>query len=77
LTVFLLLTLVATVPGGTPVERNRFSLAKYRSNNAKKAKLSARLSNFRAQARKANISDPDEIESKLQGLEAAWQAKHA
>jgi uncharacterized protein YfcZ (UPF0381/DUF406 family) len=74
---FLLLTHVATAPVGTPVERNRISSATYRSNNSEKAKLSARLSNFRARARKANISDPDEIESKVQELEAAWQAKHA
>jgi uncharacterized protein YfcZ (UPF0381/DUF406 family) len=77
LTVFLLLTLVATDPVGTPVERDRISSATYRSNNAEKAKLTARLSNFGARARKANISDPDEIESKVEELEAAWQAKHA
>jgi uncharacterized protein YfcZ (UPF0381/DUF406 family) len=74
---FLLLTHVATAPVGTPVERNRISSAKYRSNNAKKAKLSARLSSFRARAREANITDPDEIESKVNEMEAAWQAKHA
>jgi hypothetical protein len=63
LTGFILLTLVATDPVGTPVERDRLSSANYRSNNAEKAKLCARRSNFRARARKANISDPDEIES--------------
>jgi uncharacterized protein YfcZ (UPF0381/DUF406 family) len=76
-TVFLLLIHVATAPVGTPVERNRISSATYRSNNAEKAKLSARLSNFRARAREANITDPDEIESKVNEMEAAWQAKHA
>jgi hypothetical protein len=75
--VFLLLTLVATDPVGTPIERDCLSSAKYRSNNAEKAKLCARLANFRARARKADITDPAEMESKVEELEAAWQAKHA
>jgi hypothetical protein len=77
LTGFILLTLFATDPVGTPVERDRLSSAKYRSNNAEKAKLCARLSNFRARVRKADTTDPGEMESKVEELEAAWQAKHA
>jgi hypothetical protein len=77
LTVFVLLTRGATAPVGTAVERNRISSAAYRSKYPEKAKLSARLSHFRARVRKQNITDPGEIERRVQELEAAWQAKHA
>jgi hypothetical protein len=77
LVAFLLLTRVAIEPKGTPVERNRISSSDYRKKNPEKAKTSARLSNFRARARKKGITDEREIEEHVQKWEKEWQEKQA
>jgi hypothetical protein len=77
LVAFLFLTRVATEPKGTPVERNRISSSDYRKKNPEKAKTSARLSNFRARARKKGLTDEREIEEHVQKWEKEWQEKQA
>ncbi|TGZ83608.1 hypothetical protein EX30DRAFT_86633 [Ascodesmis nigricans] len=64
-------------PKGTPIERNRISSAEYRKKNPEKAKTSARLSNFRARARKKGITDEKEIEEMVSKWEKEWQEKQA
>jgi hypothetical protein len=77
LVAFLFLTRVAIEPKGTPVERNRISSSDYRKKNPEKAKTSARLSNFRARARKKGLTDEREIEEHVQKWEKEWQEKQA
>lgn len=64
-------------PKGTPVERNRISSSDYRKKNPEKAKTSARLSNFRARARKKGLTDEREIEEHVHKWEKEWQEKQA
>lgn len=64
-------------PKGTPVERNRISSSDYRKKNPEKAKTSARLSNFRARARKKGINDERDIEEHVLKWEKEWQEKQA
>ncbi|KAI5795076.1 hypothetical protein EDC01DRAFT_70607 [Geopyxis carbonaria] len=64
-------------PKGTPVERNRISSSDYRKKNPEKAKTSARLSNFRARARKKGITDDREVEEAVARWEKEWQEKQA
>jgi len=64
-------------PKGTPVERNRISSSDYRKKNPEKAKTSARLSNFRARARKKGINSEREIEEAVAKWEKEWQEKQA
>jgi len=64
-------------PKGTPVERNRISSSDYRKKNPEKAKTSARLSNFRARARKKGITDEKEVEDMVAKWEKEWQDKQA
>ncbi|RPA90311.1 hypothetical protein L873DRAFT_468127 [Choiromyces venosus 120613-1] len=64
-------------PKGTPVERNRLSSSDYRKKNPEKAKTSARLSNFRARARKKGLTSEKEIEEKVAMWEKEWQEKQA
>ncbi|KAL7273182.1 hypothetical protein RUND412_003977 [Rhizina undulata] len=64
-------------PKGTPVERNRLSSTDYRKKNPEKAKTSARLSNFRARARKKGMTNEREIEEKVALWEKEWQEKQA
>ena len=66
-----------TEPKGTPVERNRLSSSDYRKKNPEKAKTSARLSNFRARARKKGLANEKEIEEKVALWEKEWQDKQA
>ncbi|KAH0605357.1 uncharacterized protein H6S33_004579 [Morchella sextelata] len=64
-------------PKGTPVERNRISSSDYRKKNPERAKTSARLSNFRARARKKGLTNEKEIEEKVNMWEKEWQEKQA
>ncbi|PUU78442.1 hypothetical protein B9Z19DRAFT_1065067 [Tuber borchii] len=64
-------------PKGTPVERNRLSSSDYRKKNPEKAKTSARLSNFRARARKKGCISEKDIEEKVAMWEKEWQEKQA
>jgi hypothetical protein len=64
-------------PKGTPVERNRLSSSDYRKKNPEKAKTSARLSNFRARARKKGFTSEKDIEEKVAMWEKEWQEKQA
>jgi len=64
-------------PKGTPVERNRLSSSDYRKKNPEKAKTSARLSNFRARARKKGFTSEKDIEEKVSMWEKEWQEKQA
>lgn len=64
-------------PKGTPVERNRLSSSDYRKKNPEKAKTSARLSNFRARARKKGYNSEKDIEEKVTMWEKEWQEKQA
>lgn len=74
--VFLQLT-QSSEPKGTPVERNRISSSDYRKKNPERAKTSARLSNFRARARKKGLSNEKDIEDKVNQWEKEWQEKQA
>lgn len=64
-------------PKGTPVERNRISSSDYRKKNPERAKTSARLSNFRARARKKGLTNDKDIEDKVNQWEKEWQEKQA
>ncbi|KAF8543534.1 hypothetical protein BDD12DRAFT_907090 [Trichophaea hybrida] len=64
-------------PKGTPVERNRISSSDYRKKNPEKAKTSARLSNFRARARKKGLTTDQEVEEAVLKWEKEWQEKQA
>ena len=64
-------------PKGTPVERNRISSSDYRKKNPEKAKTSARLSNFRARARKKGLTADAEVEDAVNKWEKEWQEKQA
>ncbi|KAG0639662.1 hypothetical protein HOY80DRAFT_70053 [Tuber brumale] len=64
-------------PKGTPIERNRLSSSDYRKKNPEKAKTSARLSNFRARARKKGFTSEKDIEEKVLMWEKEWQEKQA
>ncbi|KAI5819474.1 hypothetical protein BZA77DRAFT_304190 [Pyronema omphalodes] len=64
-------------PKGTPVERNRISSSDYRKKNPEKAKTSARLSNFRARARKKGLTSDAEVEEAVLRWEREWQDKQA
>jgi hypothetical protein len=74
---YLILTHYSTAPVGTPVERNRRFSANYRSQNPEKAKTSARISNYRARARKSGITDRGEIDSQVWQWESKWQEGQA
>ena len=64
-------------PKGTPVERNRISSSDYRKKNPEKAKTSARLSNFRARARKKGHTTDQDVEDAVLKWEKEWQEKQA
>lgn len=59
------------------MERNRISSSDYRKKNPERAKTSARLSNFRARARKKGLTNEKEIEEKVNMWEKEWQEKQA
>lgn len=69
--------MMSTEPKGTPVERNRISSSDYRKKNPEKAKTSARLSNFRARARKKGLTSDAEVEEAVSKWEREWQDKQA
>jgi len=74
---YFLTRVLSLEPKGTPVERNRISSSDYRKKNPEKAKTSARLSNFRARARKKGLTDEREIEEHVHKWEKEWQEKQA
>jgi hypothetical protein len=64
-------------PKGTPLERNRLSSFDYRKKNPEKSKTSARLSNFRARARKKGLTANAAVEEAVNRWEKEWQEKQA